>query len=162
LKVLYIGGQKSGKSSLAERKILSLADKKPYYIATYDNSFDDDEMQKRVDIHKKRREESFVTLEEPLYLDRVIEDNEFYLVDCLSMWIMNTLEKGVDFKDILKRVLKKDATIVFVLNDVNSGIIPQNRLAREYIDISGIVGQITAASCDEVYHVIVGLENRLK
>ena len=119
-------------------------------------------MQKRVDIHKKRREESFVTLEEPLYLDRVIEDSEFYLVDCLSMWIMNTLEKGVYFKDILKRVLKKDATIVFVLNDVNSGIIPQNRLAREYIDISGIVGQITAASCDEVYHVIAGLENRLK
>jgi adenosylcobinamide kinase/adenosylcobinamide-phosphate guanylyltransferase len=162
LKILYIGGQKSGKSSLAEKRILSLSTKKPYYIATYDNSFDDKEMQDRVLSHKQRREEFFKTIEEPLFLDRVINDGEYYLVDCLSMWIMNIIEKGIDFEAILSKVFSKDATIIFVLNDVNSGIIPTNRLAREYIDKSGIIGQIVARECDEVYQVIVGLENRIK
>ena len=42
MKTLYFGGQKSGKSNLAEKKALALAnEKKPYYIATYDNSFND-------------------------------------------------------------------------------------------------------------------------
>jgi len=39
MKVLYFGGQKSGKSRLAEMRALSLSKNraiKPYYIATYD------------------------------------------------------------------------------------------------------------------------------
>jgi len=159
LKVLYIGGQKSGKSLLAEKKILSLAEKKPYYIATYDNSFGDDEMKRRVLVHQKRRQKLFSTIEEPIYLDKVIKSGENYLVDCLSMWILNSDDK---FEEILNNVLNTDANIVFVLNDVNSGIIPDNRLSRDFVDRSGIVGQIVARACDEVYQVVVGLENRLK
>jgi len=162
LKILYIGGQKSGKSSLAENKILEISEKKPYYIATYDNSFGDIEMKKRIDCHLARRSDKFITIEEPLDLDKVIKEGESYLVDCLSMWIMNTLNSNKDYKMMLKKVLEIDANIVFVLNDVNSGIIPDNSLSREYIDTSGIVGQIVAQSCDEVYQVIVGLQKRLK
>ena len=159
MKILYIGGQKSGKSSLAEKKILEISTKKPYYIATYDNNFNDDEMQKRVEVHKQRREALFHTIEEPINLDRVIKSGENYLVDCLSMWILNS---GKSYEKILKNILEIDANIVFVLNDVNSGIIPNNELSREYVDKSGIVGQIVAKACDEVYQVVVGLENRLK
>ncbi len=162
MKILYIGGQKSGKSSLAEKKILELSQKKPIYLATYNNSYHDSEMQARIDTHTKRRKVDFHTIEEPLYLDKVMQEGEFYLVDCLSMWILNLLEADLDYKEILERVLNIDATIVFVLNDVASGIIPDNALSRSYIDASGIIGQIVAASCDEVYQVVVGLENRLK
>jgi len=162
LKVLYIGGQKSGKSSLAEKKILGICEKKPYYIATYDDSFGDIEMQERLKQHKIRRAENFITIQEPLQLESVIKSGESYIVDCLSMWIMNLLESNKDYKQILKKVLTIDANIVFVLNDVNSGIIPENSLSRKYIDITGIVGQMVAQSCDEVYQVIVGLENRIK
>lgn len=162
MKILYIGGQKSGKSSLAEKKILEISTKKPYYIATYNNNFGDEEMRDRIDCHLARRDDKFITIEEPLYLDKVIKEGESYLVDCLSMWIMNLFESTEDYKQILKKVLAIDANIVFVLNDVNSGIIPDNALSRQYIDTSGIVGQIVAEGCDEVYQVIVGLENRLK
>jgi len=56
MKTLYFGGQKSGKSLLAERKALSLSsNEKPYYIATYDNSYDDKEMKQKIKLHKKRR-----------------------------------------------------------------------------------------------------------
>jgi adenosylcobinamide kinase/adenosylcobinamide-phosphate guanylyltransferase len=162
LKVLYIGGQKSGKSSLAEKKILEVSEKKPYYIATYDNSFGDEEMKERLKEHKMRRAENFITLEEPLLLHKIIKEKESYIIDCLSMWIMNLLESTEDYRQILKEVLAIDATIIFVLNDVNSGIIPDNALSREYIDTSGIVGQIVAEGCDEVYQVMVGLQKRLK
>ncbi|HIP02445.1 MAG TPA: cobinamide phosphate guanylyltransferase [Campylobacterales bacterium] len=162
MKILYIGGQKSGKSSLAEKKILEISEKKPYYVATYDNSFEDFEMKERIDCHLARRDDKFITIEEPLHLEKVIKEGESYLVDCLSMWIMNMFESTEDYKQILKKVLAVDANIIFVLNDVNSGIIPTNTLSRQYIDASGIVGQIVAEGCDEVYQVIVGLENRLK
>ncbi len=162
MKILYIGGQKSGKSSLAEKKILEICEKKPYYIATYDDSFGDIQMQERLKQHKIRRAENFITIQEPLQLESVIKSGESYIVDCLSMWIMNLLESNKDYKQILKKVLTIDANIVFVLNDVNSGIIPENSLSRKYIDVTGIAGQMVAQSCDEVYQVIVGLENRIK
>ncbi|MCH9814541.1 MAG: bifunctional adenosylcobinamide kinase/adenosylcobinamide-phosphate guanylyltransferase [Epsilonproteobacteria bacterium] len=162
MKVLYVGGQKSGKSYLAEQKILAISQKKPYYIATYDNSYGDVEMADRVNTHQQRRQAQFITIEEPLFLNKVIKEGESYLVDCLSMWIMNLLASDEDFEQILQAVLAIDADIVFVLNDVTSGIIPENVLSREYIDMSGVIGQMVARGCDEVYQVIVGLEKRLK
>jgi adenosylcobinamide kinase/adenosylcobinamide-phosphate guanylyltransferase len=163
MKVLYVGGQKSGKSVLAEQKILEIAEKKPFYIATYDNrTYVDAEMQMRIQKHLQRRKEDFITIEEPLYLDHVIKSGESYLVDCLSMWIMNLLESGEQYETILSKVLETDANMVFVLNDVTKGIIPPNMLSRKYIDLSGVIGQIVAAACDEVYEVVVGLPRRLK
>ncbi len=162
MKVLYIGGQKSGKSRLAEQKILEIATGKPTYIATYDNSYADTEMQERIKRHQRRRGMLFETVEERLYLDRVIEEGGSYLIDCLSMWILNLLEAGIDHEAILERVLQKEAKMVFVLNSVGSGIVPPNPLSRAYVDLSGMVGQQVAAACDEVYETVVGLERRLK
>jgi len=162
MKILYVGGQKSGKSKLAEAKALEIATKKPYYVATYDDRYADAEMQARLEKHKAQRKTRFVTIEEPLYLDRVVESGGVYLVDCLSMWILNLLEAGVSHEAILQRLLAKDADMVFVLNSVGSGIIPDNALTRKYIDLSGIVGQKVAAQCDEVYEAVVGLPKRLK
>jgi len=162
MKILYVGGQKSGKSKLAEERALTLAKGKPYYVATYDNSYADAEMQLRLKKHKAQRQERFVTIEEPLYLDRVVEPGGVYLVDCLSMWILNLLEAEISYEAVLERLLAKDADMVFVLNSVGSGIIPDNALARKYIDLCGIVGQKVAAQCDEVYEAVVGLPKRLK
>ena len=63
MKVLYYGGQKSGKSSLAELKALELSkDKKPYYVATYDNSYQDKEMSSRISKHQAQRKEQFISI----------------------------------------------------------------------------------------------------
>ncbi len=162
MKILYVGGQKSGKSRLAEAKALELAKEKPYYVATYDNRYADAEMQVRLEKHKAQRRARFITIEEPLYLDRVVESGGVYLIDCLSMWMLNLLETNIPHEAILQRLLAKDADMVFVLNSVGSGIIPDNALSRKYIDLSGIIGQKVAAACDEVYEVTVGLAKRLK
>ena len=71
--ILYFGGQKSGKSKLAEQKALSIAKNKPYYIATYDKSFDDSEMATRIQNHQNHRKDNFITIEETTYLTKMIK-----------------------------------------------------------------------------------------
>ena len=164
MKVLYFGGQKSGKSKLAEAKCLELSyDEKPTYIATYDNSYDDKEMEKRIYLHHKQRQDDFKTVEEPFFLPSVIKNKGTFLVDCISMWILNTLDKPIEeLFEQLQALAEKDANIVFVLNDVNSGVIPMDKESRKFVDRSGIVGQKLAALCDEVYEVKLGLALKIK
>lgn len=163
-KALFIGGIKSGKSFNAEIYTLKNSSKKPIYLAT--TEFIDDEMQKRIDTHKLQRNTQFETLEEPLKLyNTIAECDSSVLIECVSMWINNMLYHGFGFDEIkreLEAVLALDKTVVFVLNDVGAGIIPENRLAREFIDISGKLSQLIASSCDEVYHTIAGISTRIK
>jgi len=164
--VLYYGGQKSGKSKLAEKKAIKLAkksNKKPYYVATYDDSYFDTEMKKRVKLHKKQRQDRFTTIEEIKDLPKVIKAGETYLIDCISMWILNNIDedKKYLFKQI-KKLKKLDVNIVFVLNDVSSGVIPIDKMSRKFVDLSGIIGQELAKISDEVYDIKLGIAQKLK
>ncbi len=164
MKALFIGGIKSGKSLNAEKYILNLQSNKPTYLAT--TEFVDAGMKERIDAHVKNRADNFVTLEEPIKIYEAISANKNHvLVECVSMWINNMLYHGLNLEDMkkeLSRVLELDKTIVFVLNDVGSGIIPDNELARNFIDASGILSQLIAQNCDEVYHTIAGISTRIK
>jgi len=164
MKILYFGGQKSGKTSAASLKALELSiNQKPYYVATYDNSYNDSSMQNRIDKHLEDRVDEFLTIEEPKDLDKVIEDNKTYLVDCVSMWLFNNLEKDEEvLKKQLQNVCKIDANIVFVLNDVSCGVIPFDSESRRFVDFSGLIGQELVKLCDEVYEVKYSLSKRLK
>lgn len=163
MKILYIGGQKSGKSSLASQKALSISENKPYYIATYDNTFNDNSMQERIDKHLKSREENFLSLEEPKNLVTVIKKDNTYLVDCISMWLFNNLNLTEEaLKDQLNTICEVDANIVFVLNDVSCGVIPCDSQSRRFVDFSGLIGQRLVQLCDEVYEAKYGLEVKLK
>ena len=164
MKILYFGGQKSGKSRVAEAKTVELSkDKKPYYIATYDNSYGDIEMENRVLKHQNQRVYKFETIEEKFQLSAAIKDENTYLIDCMSMWLLNGLEKSEEkLLSEIEKLSKIDANIVFVLNDVSCGVIPFEKLSRKYVDLSGIIGQKLASFCDEVYEVKLGLPQKLK
>ncbi len=164
MKALFIGGIKSGKSLNAQNFILKNSKQKPLYLAT--TEFIDAGMQKRVDEHKKNRANNFITIEEPLKIFDIIKDaKSAVLVECVSMWINNMLYHNFTYEDIqdeLNSILELDAEVIFVLNDVGSGIIPDNALAREFADISGKLSQLIASGCDEVYHTIAGISTRIK
>jgi adenosylcobinamide kinase/adenosylcobinamide-phosphate guanylyltransferase len=123
-------------------------------------------MQSRIDEHKKQRQNNFVTIEEPINMFEVISKYDHtILVECLSMWINNMLYHKNGFEDMqneLKKIMSLNKSIIFVLNDVGSGIIPDNPLAREFVDISGKLSQLVASQCDEVYHTIAGISTRIK
>ncbi len=164
MKILYIGGQKSGKSLIAENRTLTLSKKKkPYYIATYDNSYDDKAMAKKIKLHSNRRINKFNTIEAINDLHKVMSRNNIYIIDCISMWLLNHIH--LSKKKILKKmkkILDINRTIVFVLNDVSTGVIPMDKISRKFVDMSGYIGQMITESCDEVIRVEYGLQTKLK
>ena len=163
-KIFYFGGQKSGKTKAGIKKALELSkDEKPYYVATYDNSYGDTSMNERINKHILERKDDFLSIEEPCDLLKVIKPNKTYLVDCVSMWILNNLEEKEEvLKEQLKELFKIDANIIFILNDVSCGVIPFDKESRRFVDFSGIIGQELAKLCDEVYEVKYGIEKKLK
>lgn len=164
MKIFYFGGQKSGKTKAGIKKALELSkDEKPYYVATYDNSFGDDSMSERINRHIIERKEDFITIEEAKDLTKIVKNNKTYLIDCISMWLFNNLEKSEEsLKTQLQEICKIDANIIFILNDVSCGIIPLDKESRRFVDFSGLIGQELAFLCDEVYEVKYGIERRLK
>jgi len=164
MKTLFIGGIKSGKSLHAESFALKHSKLPPVYLAT--TEFIDEGMKERIDIHKLQRSQQFLTVEEPMNLIEVIRPMKtIVLIECMSMWINNMLHHGFEYEDILDQVhklLELPHDIVFVHNDVGAGIIPDNALARKYIDISGKISQILGKNCGDVFHVIAGISTKIK
>ncbi len=162
-KILYFGGQKSGKSRLAEEKTLEISSSKPYYLATYNNSYNDGEMQVRINRHRLQRSKKFHTIEETNDLTKVIKKDNSYLVDCISMWILNNIEQEEEaLLTQLEQLSAIQANIVFVLNDVNSGVIPLEKESRKFVDLTGVIGQKLSSFCDEVYEVKLGIGVQIK
>ena len=164
MKIFYFGGQKSGKTKAGIKKAMELStNKKPYYVATYDNSYNDSSMQERINKHIIERSDDFLSIEEAKDLTKVIEKDNTYLVDCVSMWLFNNLQNSEEsLKQQLQEICKIDANIIFILNDVSCGVIPMDKESRRFVDFSGLIGQELAQLCDEVYEVKYGIERRLK
>jgi adenosylcobinamide kinase / adenosylcobinamide-phosphate guanylyltransferase len=164
MKTLFIGGIKSGKSRLAETYILEHAQQKPYYLAT--TEFLDDEMRQRIVEHQQRRQDRFITLEEPIQLLETLRHCQApTLIECVSMWLNNMLYYQHAEEVILQEltaVLQLSVDLVFVQNEVGLGVIADNPLARHYIDLSGKAAQLLASQCDRVYFCCAGLSLQLK
>ncbi len=163
MKILFTGGQKSGKSRLAEQRTLQLTSTKPFYCATAEVT--DSEFSDRIKRHQADRGDTFRTIEEPCSLTDVLSDcDDAILVDCLTVWINNMMyhEREDDIIPELDRLLALPQTIVFVINEVGSGIIPLDALSRRFADLSGIVAQRVAAAADEVHFCSAGLSLRMK
>lgn len=163
MKILYFGGQKCGKTTVGIQKAIELSpNKKPIYIATYLDTYNDLEMKEKIESHKKERQDNFITLEESFDLT-ILKEGETYLIDCLSMWILNNLEKSKEeLIEQLKKMCSIEANIVFILNDVSRGIIPLDKQSRKFVDLSGIVGQVVVGYCNEVYDVSYGIARQIK
>ena len=164
MKTLFIGGIKSGKSRLAEAYILEASTNKPYYLAT--TEFFDDEMQYRVHIHQQRRKNSFITLEEPVKLFDALEKCQRpVLIECVSMWLNNLLHYQIPEAVILQEleaVLQLPCDMVLVHNEVGLGVIADNLLARQFVDLSGKAAQLMGRHCDKVFFCSAGLRMRMK
>ncbi|UCG12353.1 MAG: bifunctional adenosylcobinamide kinase/adenosylcobinamide-phosphate guanylyltransferase, partial [Deltaproteobacteria bacterium] len=86
---LVTGGSRSGKSKIA----LALA--APYgnkgFIATAEAT--DDEMRARIERHRRERDSSYLTVEEPVNLEMALkslpEETEVAVVDCITVWLGN-------------------------------------------------------------------------
>ena len=168
--ILVTGGVRSGKSSYAQT-IAAVSGAKVFYIATAQAL--DGEMKKRIKSHKKSRAKTWVTVEEPVHLAKAINaipsGNKTIILDCLTLFISNLIHNGMsdpqicaDVKNIVKALRKKSGLSIIVTNEVGSGIVPDNKLARRFRDLQGTVNQITAKEADRVCLLLSGIPVQIK
>lgn len=161
-----LGGAASGKSEWAERFILS-SGLTAIYLAT--GRVGDDETAARVDIHKARRDDRWQTIEAPLELGgplgALLPDTPV-LIDCATMWLSNQMMAEADLDAATARLLMalRDcrAPWVIVSNEVGHGIVPDNRLARQFREAQGRLNIALAREAELAVMVIAGLPQVLK
>lgn len=178
--ILVLGGTRSGKSAFAEELVrdAEAAGRRAVYIATYERLPGDEEMEGRVERHRRRRPLSWGTVEEPRDLEGALlkmEENTVALVDCLSVWVSNLLLAEADegageaeeailcrTKAFCSGARSSPAEVVAVSGETGWGVVPATSLGRLYRDILGAVNQEAVRHADEVWLVIAGLPQRLK
>ena len=165
-----VGGGRCGKS----RHALSLAQKysgKRVFIATAEAL--DDEMKARIHAHQQERDESFVTIEEPLHLAGAIAsvpaDGKIVIIDCLTVWLGNLMYHINDDRELYKAtrtvvdaLAHLPCDVVVVSNEVGMGIVPENEMARKFRDIAGAVNQQIAAAANRVVLMVSGIAVTIK
>ena len=171
-RIVYVtGGARSGKSSYAQQ----LAEQhkgKLLYIAPA--RVEGDEMASRIELHRQARGERWHLLEEQLWLADRLPDaaagKGALLLDCVTLWVTNLFfhfeEKQAPVLAEVDRLIELawqlDEPFFLVSNELGSGIVPENRLARKFRDLAGIVNQRLAAAADDAWLVVSGLPVKLK
>jgi adenosylcobinamide kinase/adenosylcobinamide-phosphate guanylyltransferase len=87
-------------------------------------------------------------------------------VDCLTLWLTNVMLAELDWEAeaaALEAALRVQVSpVVLVTNEVGTGIVPENALARAFRDAAGLLNQQIAAMADEVVLTVAGLPLLLK
>ena len=159
---LVLGGARSGKSRYAERLIGA---RPALYLATGEAR--DVEMQARIRDHQQRRGANWTTREAPLALsEALLAADRPVLVDCLTLWLSNLLGAGraidAEIETLVAALGRVRVPVIFVSNEVGLGIVPDNKLAREFRDHAGRLHQAVAAVATRVVFVAAGLPLILK
>ena len=165
---LIVGGARSGKSSYALRSALGCMGHH-HFIATATAS--DDEMMERINRHQRERGSEWNVFEEPLQLANLVtqfSSKDIVLVDCLTLYLSNWLcsdspKKWQEEKlQLLENLENSKATWFLVSNETGMGVIPKEKLSRDFIDESGWLHQDLAKIVDVVTLVQFGIPVNLK
>jgi adenosylcobinamide kinase / adenosylcobinamide-phosphate guanylyltransferase len=154
--VVLLGGARSGKSSRAV-KLAADAGAPVTFIATGEGR--DEEMEARIEAHRRSRPAGWTTVEEPLDLRTALESaaaDDTVVVDCLSLWVANLLEHARQPDDLAPVAASRPGLTVAVSNEVGLGIVPVNELARRYRDVLGGVNAAWVAASHEAFFCVAG------
>jgi adenosylcobinamide kinase / adenosylcobinamide-phosphate guanylyltransferase len=165
--LLVLGGARSGKSAYAQ----SLAEangSERLYLATAAPG--DEEMAARIARHQADRGQGWTTLEEPLDIAAALlthaQPSRVVVVDCLTLWLSNLMLAGQDpgpaITALADAVGHLAGPVIFVSNEVGMGLVPDNKLGREFRDWQGRANREIGAACDAVIFVAAGLPLKLK
>jgi adenosylcobinamide kinase/adenosylcobinamide-phosphate guanylyltransferase len=170
-----LGGARSGKSRLAQELAAKLG-KRVLFVATGEPL--DEEMNARIEVHKRSRPSTWKTLETPTNVAKVmrgkIGDAEVVIIDCLTLLVSNlmgtedidaeTLEKKVtaELKELVAFMRTTEAHFIIVSNEVGLGLVSPYPAGRVYRDALGMANQMLAKNADEVYLMVAGIAIPLK
>ena len=166
--ILVTGGIKSGKSRRAldiAREEWNVSPEMPAsFVATAEAL--DDEMKVRIRRHQEERmNRGFITIEEPLELDRAIAAAlPRTVVDCLPLWVNNIMyyKREEDFSRLLEASINNMKECIVVTNETGLGNVPFNGITRRYNLLLAEANRTIAAAADRVELLISGISVRIK
>jgi adenosylcobinamide kinase / adenosylcobinamide-phosphate guanylyltransferase len=160
---LLLGGARSGKSALAVRAAGAWAGPVEVVVTAEAR---DAELAARIERHRAQRPAGWRTVEAPLELEAALRDaapGALVVVDCLTLWVSNLMEQGLDDAAVERRAREAAALAasratptLAISNEVGSGIVPALALARRYRDLLGEVNATWAAAADQALLLVAG------
>jgi len=173
--ILYTGGSRSGKSRAAVQKAKACSPA-VCFMATCQPL--DDEMNQRVQRHQAERPDGWMLVEEPIHLARRLAEVDLahhpvVIIDCLTLWVSNLMfadeEKFNDESNatncavqLVEAARSYGGIVILITNEVGLGVIPENALARKFVDLAGRCNQAIASAADEVVLFSCGIALPLK
>lgn len=165
--ILITGGQRSGKSTYAEKLAHTLSTS-PVYLAT--SRIWDDEHRKRIELHQANRGAEWTNIEEEKELSKHNLKGRVVLVDCVTLWATNfffdlesDVEKSLDeLKKEFDKLTSQEAQFIFVTNEIGMGEMSANAIQRKFADLQGWLNQYVASCADEVYMMVSGIPLKVK
>ncbi len=165
--IVITGGQRSGKSSYAQKLALSLSSN-PVYLAT--SRVWDEEHRTRIVRHQADRGPEWTNLEEEKFLSKHNLAGRVVLVDCVTLWATNFFfDNKADvalslsqLKTEFEILTSQDATFIFVTNEIGLGGISADELQRKFTDLQGWFNQHIAGIAGKVILMTSGIPLVLK
>lgn len=165
--VLVTGGQRSGKSGYAQKRALSVAPN-PVYLAT--SRVWDEEFRQRVLRHQADRGPEWTNIEEEKYPSHHNLNGRVVVIDCVTLWGTNFFfdnNSNVDvslteLKEEFDRLVKQDAYMIFVTNEIGLGGVSPDPVQRKFTDLQGWLNQYIASRADEVVLMVSGIPMKVK
>jgi adenosylcobinamide kinase / adenosylcobinamide-phosphate guanylyltransferase len=169
VKALILGGVRSGKSRYAE-EIARRSNAAVSVIVTAASG--DEEMAARIAMHRARRPAGWRVIEAPIELGMAIEGSSMrgtvVVVDCLTLWLSNLMALedaqalGRERAALKEALARAEGAVLLVSNEVGSGVVPVNELARRFIDEAGVLHQELGQLCDRVVWMVAGIPTIVK
>jgi len=165
--ILITGGQRSGKSSYAQRLALKYS-ASPIYMAT--SRTWDEEHRQRIIRHKADRGSEWTNIEEEKQLSKHLVTGRTVLIDCVTLWLTNFFyDNDSNIELSLKEAqqefanfVEQDATFIFVTNEIGLGGMPENTIQRKFTDLQGWMNQYIANKANEVKFMVSGIPMKVK
>lgn len=167
MRLLVLGGIRSGKSAHAE-SVAAATDDDVVYVATARRDPGDDEMAARIETHRERRPTRWVT-EETEDIVRVLADHptSTVLVDDLGGWLTRRMDATLGWTDggaavaadldaLVTAVAEHSGTLVLVSPEVGLGVVPDTLSGRVFADVIGSLNRRLAGVCDSAVLVVAG------
>lgn len=168
MRILVLGGIRSGKSQWAETAIAELvgdtADVR--YLATGPVPDADAEWSARVDAHRRRRPAGWTTVETPDVATQLRADGTTAtVVDDVGAWLTAAMDRAggwsggsvsADIDDLVEAVASFGSPLALVSPEVGLTVVPATESGRRFADQLGTLNQRLASVCDRVVLVVAG------
>jgi adenosyl cobinamide kinase/adenosyl cobinamide phosphate guanylyltransferase len=152
--VVVLGGIRSGKSDLGEQIARRLGEPVTVVVPARP---EDPDFASRVRVHQARRPPSWATLECGPDLPAALTSvRGTALVDSLGSWVAAAPDFGADPTPLLDAVRRRDASTVFVSEEVGLSVHPPTELGRRFADTLGALNTAVAAIADRVLLCVAG------